>query len=269
MRAMEINLPAPLSEGRTAVIYPWGDGLILKLFRDWCPTHWAEQEAAIVRAICAAGIPTPAVGDMLEVNQRRGLIYERVEGISMLQDLNTHPENLISHAKTLAELQAGLHRLSIPGLRSYKQALVQPIRQAPYLDEDTRTRLLEKLAGLRDADKLCHADFHPGNILMSVRGAVIIDWMTACTGNPWADVARSSLLLTVGAQAEGKKLNPLLRLMISLYHRQYLKHYQAHHPDTQNELRQWLPVIAAGRLEEKIQPERESLLKLIRAGLRV
>jgi hypothetical protein len=44
------------------------------------------------------------------------LIYERLEGISMLQDLNAHPWMLFQHSRSLAELQVQIHQQSITGM---------------------------------------------------------------------------------------------------------------------------------------------------------
>jgi len=92
-----------MAQGRTAEIFAWDDHHILKLYRDWCPPDWVEYEARTARAVWEAGIPSPAVGDIVEVDGRRGLIYQRLEGISMLQDMNARPWMLLKHARSLAE----------------------------------------------------------------------------------------------------------------------------------------------------------------------
>ena len=85
------TLSTPIAHGRTAEIYLWDEHHVLKLYRDWCPPHWVEDEARIARAVYEAGIPSPAAGEIVEMDGRQGLIYERIQGISMLQDMNTHP----------------------------------------------------------------------------------------------------------------------------------------------------------------------------------
>jgi hypothetical protein len=45
-----------------------------------------------------------------------------------------------------------------------------------------------------------------------------------------------------------------------------LNRYRTLVPDIKNELDRWLPVIAAARLNEDIQPEREALLQMVQAG---
>jgi uncharacterized protein (TIGR02172 family) len=271
--AKGMNMPelspisAPIASGRTAEIYAWEDGYILKLYREWCPSHWIEHEERVARAIVTAGIPTPAVREIVEVNGRRGIVYERVQGVSMLQDLNTRPWMILRHARTLADLQAQFQKLTLPGLFSYREGLKHTISRAPHLGDDLREKALSLLETLPDEKTLCHGDFHPGNILLSPHGPVTIDWMTASNGSPWADVARTSMILSVGAKAAGKQVHPLIRMMISLYNRTYLNHYRSLNPDHHETLKRWMPVIAAARLDEQIEPEREALIRMVRDGL--
>lgn len=252
---MQISLSHPIAEGCTAEIYEWQNGFILKLYHEWCPSHWVEHEAKVAHAITTAGIPTPAAGEIVEVNNRRGLTYQRVSGVSMLQDMNARPWMILKHARTLAELQVKVNQLSITGLHSYKDALMHTIKRAPHLDAKLRDKVLDHLASLPDGELVCHGDFHPGNVLLTDQGAVIIDWMTASAGSPWADVVRTSMLLSIGAKNAGKQVRPIIRLFIRLYHRTYLNRYMGLIPDTDHEFAKWVPVIAAARLDEKIDGE--------------
>jgi uncharacterized protein (TIGR02172 family) len=262
------QLSTPIAQGRTAEIYNWDDGsTILKLYHTWCPPNWIEHEAHVAQVIAAAGIPSPAVGEIVEVNDRRGIVYQRVDGLSMLQDLNARPWTIFKHARALADLQFQFQQLSIPGLYSYHEGLKYTICRAPHLSDVTRAKVLDLLKTLPDGKALCHGDFHPGNVIISPRGPIVIDWMTAASGSPWADVARTCLLLSVGPRAIGKQLSPILHLFINLFYETYLKYYKTLRTDTQNELKRWLPVIAAARLEERIEPEREVLLQMIETGL--
>lgn len=67
---MQITPAKPFAEGRTAKIYEWKDGWILKLYREWYPPEWVEYESMMVHAMMDAGIPTPAAGEIVEVNRR-------------------------------------------------------------------------------------------------------------------------------------------------------------------------------------------------------
>src|SRR5688572_10403190 len=257
------QLPSnPIAQGRTAEIYAWDDHHILKLYRDWCPPDWVHYEARTARAVYEAGIPSPAPANIIEVDGRRGLIYERLEGISMLQDISARPWMILKHARSLAELQVKINRQSVTGLPSYKDRLNHDIHYAGHLGEDLRSEVLAMLVVLPDARNICHGDYHPGNIIISKAGPVVIDWMTACAGSPWADVARTSLILSIGAKAAGKQISSFLRAMVRFFHRTYLTRYYSLMPDLGNELNRWTPVIAAGRLNEDIIPERDPLIRI-------
>jgi len=258
---------SPIDQGRTAEIYLWDDGHVLKLYRDWCPSDWVEYEATVASAIHAAGIPSPAVGEILDMNGRRGLIYERLEGVSMLQEMNAHPWKLWEYGRSLADLQGQINQKSIPGLPSYRDRLRFDISRSAQLSPDLREKALAALDLLPDGDKVCHGDFHPGNVILTDAGPVVIDWMTACSGRPWADVARTSLLLSIGPKGAGKMVSPIVRMAIILYRWVYLHRYQALMPDTKNEASRWAPVIAAARLNEDIPPERDALIKIVKEGL--
>lgn len=261
------ELAAPIAQGRTAEIFAWNHDQILKLYHAWCPPDWVEYEARVARAIVAGGIPTPAAGEVVEIGGRRGIVYERVQGVSMLRDMKTRPWRLLHHARSLAELHVAIHRLTLPGLPSYRDDLERIIRRTEYLPDSLRIEVLDLLRTLPDGQTLCHGDFHPDNILLTVRGPVVIDWMTAKSGSPWADVARTSIILSIGVRAARDIVSPLIRLLSRLYHRTYLHHYRTLSSSGGDELQGWTPVIAAARLAEQIGPERDALIDIVREGL--
>lgn len=257
---------SPLAQGRTAEIYSWEEGHVLKLYRDWCPSDWVDYEARIAHAVYEAGIPSPKPGVIVEVDGRRGLVYERLEGISMVQDIKARPWTLWKHARSLAELQNQIHQRSAMGLPSYKDRLRYDLSQTSHVTDDLRSKALHLLEQLPDGQTICHGDYHPENVLITKDGPVVIDWMTACSGSPWADVARASLILTIGVKAAGKQIPLFLRIMVGLYHRMYLQRYCSLRADTHKELHRWTPVIAAARLNENIIPEREALIRIVEQG---
>lgn len=262
------ELPStPIAQGRTAEIYLWDDHHVLKLYRDWCPSDWVEYEARIAGAVYEAGIPSPAIGEIVEVNGRRGLTYERLDGISMLRDMSARLWRLFQHARLLADLQVQINQKSIVGLPAYKDRLRYDILNTEHLKAALRDKVLARLDILPDGQNVCHGDYHPDNVIITKAGPIIIDWMTACSGSPGADVARTSLILSIGAKRAGRQVNPIIRAAINLYLRTYLNRYQGFVPDIKKESARWMPVIAAARLNEDILPEREALIKIVKEAV--
>src|SRR4028119_1218 len=88
-----------LGEGRTAEVFAWAPGQVLKLYRDWWPLSNIEYEARMGSLVLEAGVSCPAVGDITQVNGRHGLVYERVDGPSMQHQLLSEPQRLEEMAR--------------------------------------------------------------------------------------------------------------------------------------------------------------------------
>jgi len=255
----DVSSGQPIARGRTADIYTWEDGYVLKLFHNWFDLESIKYEAQIARAVQASGLPVPRVGDIIQLDGRNGLIYERVNGHSMLEALQRRPWRLFYYARRLAALQAQMHtRIFKIELPPQRQRLENKIRHANALPAQTQSAVLSLLNTLRDGDRICHGDFHPGNILLTAYGEVVIDWIDASLGNPLADVARSSIL-ALGAAGSDQIPNLFMKGIIQLFHVASLHHYFSLCPGGEHEYQHWLPIVATARLSENI-PELESWL---------
>jgi hypothetical protein len=62
-------------------------------------------------------------------------------------------------------------------------------------------------------------------------------------------------------------VKPIVRWLVGAYRQLYLDHYSRLNPGHLNELQRWTPVIAAARLDEQIEREREALVAMVREGL--
>lgn len=255
----------PIAVGATAEIFAWENGQVLKLFHLRFGREAVEEEARIARLVHASGAPTPAVGDVMEVDGRFGLLYARVDGVSMLRAWLDRPWRIVYFARQLAQLQSALHALAAPpGMPGQKERLADDLRAAPSLPPPLRDELLARLAALPAGDRLCHGDFHPDNVLLTERGPLIIDWVDARSGNPMGDVARTSVLMRLSQPPAGVTLDWKVRLARHWFHRLWLSHYRRLSPCAPTELARWLPVVAAARLSEGV-PEADALLAFVKS----
>ncbi|NLF02875.1 MAG: phosphotransferase [Anaerolineales bacterium] len=264
-----------IARGRTADVLVWTPGTVLKLFHTWFPETAVRHEARMAHAVHAAGLPAPAAGEVIEHNGRLGLIYERVDGRSMDDEMLAYPWRLPQLTRLLAELHARIHAVSsIPELPSQRKRLVSSITTAPGLSETQRQAALEALAALPDGDRLCHGDFHFGNVLLTARGPIIVDWIDAVIGNPLADVART-VVLANGARAlsQSHVVRTASAWRARIYTRRVLAleagGAQANRlQQARAEYRAWLPIVAAARLDEGIEELAPWLLSQVAAGFR-
>ncbi|MEE9592571.1 MAG: aminoglycoside phosphotransferase family protein [Thermoplasmata archaeon] len=253
--------------GRTAEVLAWGDDLVLKLFYEGYPARWAEAEALATRSVQREGLPVPRVEGVTEVDGRSGIIFQRVDGPSMLAYVSRPPWPVTRMAHVLADLHARMHALRLPELPPLQSALEERIQNALGLSAEEKEAVLGALAVLPEGEGVCHMDFHPDNVLMSPDGPVIIDWMDAHTGHPLADAARTLLMLQMGEPPPGTSGRWLINLLRRRFHRAYLKRYGRLRPAPAADLKAWRLPIAAARLGDGIPEERDRLLAMVRADL--
>ena len=264
---MTTDLGKPIAYGRTAEIFAWNQDQVLKLFYVWYGLDAIEYEAHIGRIVHASGLPVPAAGDILRVNGRNGLVYQRVNGIPMNDMFKRKPWLGNHYARRMAELHVKMHTSTIQvDIPAQRQRLVNKIKDAAALPAQIRTKALAALEAMPDGDRLCHGDFHPGNILLAPQGEIIIDWTDATRGNPLSDLARTTILIR-GAAETSQTRNILEKAFVRGLLSEYIRHYFKLLPGGEKEYRCWLPIVAAARLSENISELEKWLVSQAEQGL--
>jgi hypothetical protein len=254
-----------IARGRTAEVLAWKDQQVLKLFYDWVPAGLIARESQAARLVSALDIPTPKLLGEVTLDGRAGLLYERVAGDSLLNRLGTQPWLCVRYARQFAELQAATHLQRGTGLPALKAGLESTIRGIEGLPANLVVAAHDRLSLLPDGEALCHFDFHPEQIMVTATGLVVLDWMTAQTGQPAADVARTLVLLRFGPVRDASWLMRLLvNLLRGVFHQAYLHRYLQLNPTvTVAAIEAWLPLVALARLAEGIPGEKEKLVAFL------
>jgi hypothetical protein len=257
-----------IAEGREAEVYTWDSdaAAVLKLYRPGYSGHVAES-AALTEL---GGGVAPRLVDVLEIDGRHGLILERLDGSDMLALLQRQPWRLLGYATTLAEAHIRIHSVQAPpDLPDARQALASRIDAAalrPQLHDFAR----RTLDGLPTGDRLCHGDFHPGNVLVGADRVSVIDWANATRGVPESDFARTMLLLKQADPLPGTSLifRGLMAAGRSLFAHAYARAYRQHNRDRLKQVDSWAVVHAAARLAEGIKVEEPRLIAFLERARR-
>ncbi|RTE03095.1 aminoglycoside phosphotransferase family protein [Paenibacillus whitsoniae] len=254
-----------IGRGNTADIYELGSKQVLKVFRD---PKLLDLERNINSVIEELAVGAPTFYGTVETDGLTGLAYERILGPSMLEMLMGKPEKAVEYGRQLAELHAKLHSVKPVGrLESIKSRLAYMISGIRHVGFEPLREVIEScLSELPGGDHLCHGDFHPGNVLLSQGGPVIIDWMTAVCGPAQADAARTILILRHAVlpaelpEVAIQTFAQLRTILLQTYEDTYLELTGY----SREELAKWeLPLMAA-RLGESIpEKEQRTLLDLI------
>jgi aminoglycoside phosphotransferase (APT) family kinase protein len=274
------NIGALLGCGRSAEVFAWSPGWVVKLFHPNHPVAWIEQEAANAARVFDATrecdeFHTPQVGGIISVAGRHGLLYECVEGKPLVQLLNWSSSQSIHAVGTrLAELHFAIHRVrfealgegsGLPSQRAVIEERTVKASDLPVNVRDAARRLLTSLDTDRREDCLCHGDFHPFNVLASADDRfAVIDWEAATHGSAMADFARTLVLLEFGRTGSGQAIAPLpVRMKLrDAYLQRYCELAALSEADPQ--LKRWTMLAAVVRLNDGVgSAERSSLLAFV------
>jgi aminoglycoside phosphotransferase (APT) family kinase protein len=248
---MSVAAPPPdadlVGRGYTADVYAWGPGRVLKLFHPGPDEERAGREYRVTRTVHAAGLPVPAAHEVVRVAGRWGLVMDRADGPSLFDHVRAGPWRLASSVRLLAELHVAIHRCSAPaGLPTTREWIAGRLATAA-IPECIREATRCRLAALPDGTALCHGDFHPGNILVTRRGPVVIDWGRATRGHPLGDVGCTAWLLRnarLPSWAPGF-MHLILRGTRPILYRRYLAGYLRHAGGTRRDVEAWLGPLGA------------------------
>lgn len=250
MREVSLDKSALIGRGYCSDVYAWGEGRVLKLFHNWGPANRAEREFAATKVVYAAGLPVPAAYEMIEVDGRAGILFERIDGPSLLDYSRRRPWTIPWAVRLLTRLHAEIHRLTAPAeLEPQRQRIAQRIDAAD-CSEDEKTVARARLSALPDGCAVCHGDFHPGNILLSSRGPIVIDWSSATRGDSFGDVACTLRLMRFAKLPPWSPgyMHLLLRCLRPFMHRAYLKRYLREQSGSRRQIEAWeFPLAVAAK----------------------
>jgi uncharacterized protein (TIGR02172 family) len=220
---------------------------VLKLFHPGPDRERAEREFRIAHAVREAGLPAPAAYEVVRVAGRWGLVFERVDGPSLFDHVQARPWRLPWAVRLLTELHVRVHRCpATTDFPAQRDRLANRISTAG-LPTQIRDAAVRRLADLPDGSAVCHGDFHPGNVLVTRRGPIVIDWGRATRGHPLGDVACTARLIRTAVLPPWAPgfMHLVLRGTRPVLYRRYLARYLRQAGGTCREVEAWMGPLAA------------------------
>ena len=246
-------------------LFKWGEDQILKLYGPEVPRDFVVQLGKKEKSFYDAGLPVPKPGELLEIEDSLGQIYERIEGKSLRDELISLTENdelrVNELATIFADVHFQIHSCTTVEVEMQHQRDFFPshLKRIDILSDELKKELVDEIKEISNGNRICHGDFHPLNVLLSPKGPIVIDWNNSHIGNPLEDVARSKLLL-VGAS----RMYPSLKKTLDRFREVYLDRYFQLDPNGQDQIDQWWPIVSAIRLLDNIPELEDWLLEQIR-----
>jgi hypothetical protein len=253
---------AKIGAGREADVHAWGGDAVVKLYRPGFGGHRTEAQAL---ATLDGHAVAPKLIDIVDYDGRTGLVLERFGGQDMLTLLQRQPWRVLGLARALGTAHLAVHAVRVPaGLPDVREVLAARIDDAG-LPPPLRNFAVRVLDGLPDGDRVCHGDYHPGNVLVAADRVSVIDWVGAARGVPEADHARTLLLLLRADPLPGTPVlsRALMTVGRSVFTHGYTRAYTSGSPSPLRQVDSWLIVQTAARLSEGIDIERPGLIDLL------
>ncbi|WP_405156491.1 phosphotransferase family protein [Paenibacillus sp. FSL K6-0108] len=265
-----------IGQGRTAEIFEYTSNQIMKLYHADFPAEAVQNEFRITDAVFRKGLPVPQARLFKDDESRKGIIFERIEGNTMLSLMIQEPVLIKELSCQMAVCHHSLHAQNDEEgvLPAQKQILTGAIRNTSLLSEEEKIQIITYLSTLPDRKQICHGDFHPDNVMVNeTRDQYwVIDWMTGMSGDPAGDVARSWVILMSATLPEDtapailKGFEGVRNLLLD----DYIRHYLQISGISRQEMDAWILPVAAARLNESLPGvEADQLIKLVHDRIRL
>lgn len=257
-----------IARGASAELFDIGEGRALKLFRDSVSDEMIAREAEVSIHAGACGVPTAAAIGRQTWQGRRGIIYPRLEGSTLMDWIRRNPMRAGWALDRMGEIQAAMHRAGEGRagggtLRSLKQVLTTDIAYGPAPDALQRVAITY-LETLPEGDALTHGDFHVGNVMMTPQGIVVIDWSKAAIGHPAADAVRSEMLMRFGMGPSDWVTNLWRDWAAGRLRKSYMQSSAV----TACDMDQWRPVVALAWLRARDAGRTPAFIRYLDTALR-
>jgi hypothetical protein len=215
-----------IGRGVTSDVHAWRAGTVVKVFSPRFAAL-ADVQHDRARRVHAAGAPCPRVHELTDVGGRPGVVFDRLDGPSLLAERGA--------AEELAHVHVALHELS-----------------APDLPQMADTLAAHGIGDMPTGHSLFHGDLHPGNVLRHAGRWHVIDWSNAHLAPPAADVACS--VVSIGYRgAHGPDASVEVHRRRVQAAERYLDAYRTLRPAELDDIGPWIGVI--GRLLIAQEPD--------------
>lgn len=194
-----------IGEGSNSEIFEYeDDNKIIKLAKPNTNKVTIQREFNNSLIVSKVGLPVPKPYQVVEINERPGIVFERIYGVPIKQLLFENLFNLLNGNEqqdswdvitSIARILSEVHQISNDELPSQRDSIKYQILRVDYLSNSEKNAVIGMLERLPIDNKICHGDPNPDNILVSNEKIVLIDWNDTTKGNPEADIAEFVIMI--------------------------------------------------------------------------
>ena len=233
--------------GNTAKVYRWGKTEVIKLFYDQSSALVESKNAELINKL---KLRAPKYSGLVDYEGKLGIIYEKIDGPTMLWHIEPTKQSLSYNAKLMANLQYELHNIENKIHPNLKSEITDKVHASQEMSIQEKEIIKAKLNSLPDGNSICHYDFHPDNIIISPNGPIIIDWLNLLVGNQEADVTRTAMMIQSHSLPPNAPSWLTDRELREDFNKEYLREYVKLNNMNDEFIERWMLPTLAVRIDE-------------------
>lgn len=194
LRKIDLNEWTLFGGGATSDTYyhKTDDSVMLKVFVTTVEKTVPIREYDLTVKVYNLGVKTPRVIEMVDVDGRIGIIYQRIKNkISCARLMGDHEELIPEVARDYVKEVKKLHntKCDVHAFKGKKETAIDLIKGARYINDAQKANLLKFVESVPDRDTCLHCDLQMGNLIKADGEYYWIDLGDFSYGHPYFDVA--------------------------------------------------------------------------------
>ena len=205
------------------------DTLMLKVFIPTVDQTMPIREFDLTDKVYKLGVKTPRVYEMVKVDGRIGIIFQRIKNkVSCARMMGDHPELIPEVTKDYVREVKILHSTpcDTKAFKSKKDTIRELIKNAKTINEEQKERLSKALDRVPDVNTCLHCDLQMGNLIKANGEYYWIDLGDFSYGDPLFDIA--CVMFAADTVAHTPKTQELYHMnyeQLKLFWKCFLKEY--------------------------------------------
>lgn len=191
-RKLSVDGCKVIGKGAKGTVYRYDEDIIVKVYNDFVDLESIKKERELAKSAFVLGIPTAIPYDIVKVDDKFGSVFELLDAKSYSQLIDSDPDNFEKYVGEFVGLLKIIHSTEVvkDGIPSIEVWVEKWKKRAyPLMDETTKGKLDELLAGIEKRKTMIHGDYHTNNVMSFNNETLLIDMDTLAYGNPVFELA--------------------------------------------------------------------------------
>lgn len=191
LRKLSVDGLEVLGQGACGTVYKIDDETIVKVFREHYTVDYVQREQNSSKRAFVNGIDTAIPFDLVQVDNKIGVVYEVVNSDTLKQAMVKDPEHFDDYCRLYARFIKQLHHIhlekgELQDVKSFWISILSYMRNL--LNEEEMGKMRTLLENVKDTDTFVHCDLNLGNVMVQDGKITLIDMAESSIGHPIFDL---------------------------------------------------------------------------------